>query len=111
MIELDLTSVAITCAACAVGLFATMSMLRWRSVAFANQADRTFLASVVALVGMTVLHLNNPNDAHLLDAFYAGCFLGMSAPERLGGWFAPLVGALVLTAMLVLALGIGVPLM
>jgi hypothetical protein len=102
VIELDLTSVAITCAACAVGLFATMSMLRWRSVAFANQADRTFLASVVALIGMVALHLNNPNDAHLLDAFYAGCFLGMSAPERLGGWFAPLVGALVLTAMLVL---------
>jgi len=102
MLELDPTSAALTCAACAIGLFATMTVLRSRSVTFVHQADRIFLASAVALIGMAGLHLYSPNDARLLDAFYAGCFLGMSTPERLRGWFAPLVGALVLTAMLVL---------
>jgi hypothetical protein len=100
--ELDLTSAALTCTACAVGLFATMTALRWRSTAKANQADRTFVASAIALIGMASLYLNDPGDTRLLDAFYAGCFLGMSAPERLGGWFQPLLGALVLTVVLVL---------
>src|SRR5262249_47305384 len=102
MREFDLTSAALTCMAGAVGLFATMTVLRWRSTAVANQADRTFLASAVALIGMAALHLSDPSDVRLLDAFYAGCFLGMSAPERLGGWFQPFLGALVLTVMLVL---------
>jgi hypothetical protein len=51
---------------------------------------------------MASLYLKDPADTPLLDAFYAGCFLGMSAPERLSGWFQPLLGALVLTVMLVL---------
>src|SRR4051794_36160055 len=34
------------------------------------------------------------------DAIYAGCFLGMSAPDRLKGWFQPVSGALVLIALL-----------
>jgi hypothetical protein len=102
MFELDLMSAALTSAACAVGLFATMILLRWRSVVVASQADRTFLASAVALIGMAALQLNGSSDPHLLDAFYAGCFLGMTAPARLDGWLQPLVGALVLTAMLVL---------
>jgi len=99
---LDLTSAALILTACAVGLFATLTMLRGRSTATANQAERTFVASAIALIGMASLYLNNPADTRLLDAFYAGCFLGMSAPERLGGWFAPFLGALVLAIMLVL---------
>jgi hypothetical protein len=101
-LELDLRSAVLAFTACAVGLYATMTLLRWRSVAIASQADRTFLASAVALIGMAALHLSCPNDARLLDAFYAGCFLGMSTPERLGGWLQPLLGALVLTVMLAL---------
>jgi hypothetical protein len=101
-LDLDLTSAPLTLAACAVGLFATLTMLRWRSTATANQAERTFVASTLALIGMAILHWNNPADTRLLDAFYAGCFLGMSTPERLGGWFAPLLGPLVLTVVLVL---------
>ena len=103
MREFDLTSAALTCMACAVGLFATMTVLRRRSTDASNQAERTFLASAVAVIGMAALHLNDASDARLLDAFYAGCFLGMSAPERLGGWFQPCLGALVLTIMLVLS--------
>jgi hypothetical protein len=101
-LELDLTSAALILTACAVGLFVTLTVLRWRSTVTANQAERTFVASAIALIGMASLYLNNPADIRLLDAFYAGCFLGMSAPERLGGWLAPFLGALVLTIMLVL---------
>jgi hypothetical protein len=101
-LELDLTSAALILTACAVGLFATLTMLRWRSTITANQAERTFVASAIALIGMACLYLSNPGDIRLLDAFYAGCFLGMSAPERLGGWSAPFLGALVLAIMLVL---------
>jgi hypothetical protein len=101
-LELDLTSAPLILTACAVGLFATLTMLRWRTTVTANQAERTFVASAIALIGMASLYLNNPGDIRLLDAFYAGCFLGMSAPERLGGWSAPFLGALVLTIMLVL---------
>lgn len=51
---------------------------------------------------MIALHLNDPNDTRTMDAFYAGCFLGMSTPERLKGWIQPVLGAILLTAMLVL---------
>jgi hypothetical protein len=37
-----------------------------------------------------------------LEAFYSGCFLGMSTPERLRGSFQPLFEALVLSTVLVL---------
>jgi hypothetical protein len=65
-------------------------------------ATRIFIASVVALIGLLTLHLLDPDNTSTLEAFYAGCFLGMSTPERLKGWFQPLFGALVLTAVLVL---------
>ena len=35
------------------------------------------------------------------DAFYAGCFLGMSAPRRLKGWMQPCFAAILLAAILV----------
>jgi hypothetical protein len=79
---------------------ATLAVLRRRSVASAQQAERTFIAAAIALLGLMTLHLGGPNDTHCLDAFYAGCFLGMSTQERLKGWIDPLLGAILLTAML-----------
>jgi hypothetical protein len=87
--------------ACLVGIIGTLFMLRQPRFAAATVGDRTFIASAVALIGLTALYLSSPNDAHTLDAFYAGCFLGMSTPERLKGWFQPVFGALVLTVVLV----------
>jgi hypothetical protein len=95
-------SAALACFACIVGLFATLYVLRRQRVASARIAERTFIASAVALIGLITLHVNSPNDPRTLDAFYAGCFLGMSTPDRLKGWIQPVFGAVVLTAVLVL---------
>jgi hypothetical protein len=95
-------SAALACFACIVGIFATLFVLRRQRVASARIADRIFIASAVALIGLITLHVNSPNDTRTLDAFYAGCFLGMSTPERLKGWIQPVFGAVVLTAVLVL---------
>jgi hypothetical protein len=84
------------------GLLCTMLALRQRRAATAGAATRIFNASVVALIGLLTMHLGNPDDTPTLEAFYAGCFLGMSTPERLKGSFQPLFGALVLTTVLVL---------
>jgi hypothetical protein len=88
--------------ACLGGILGTMFTLRQRRAAAAGVATRIFIASVVALTGLLGLHLGNPDDTPTSEAFYAGCFLGMSTPERLKGWLQPLFGAIVLTAMLVL---------
>jgi hypothetical protein len=88
--------------ACIGETFATLFVLRRRRVAAAEMANRIFIASAVALLGSMALHLGLPGDARTLDAFYAWCFLGMSTPERLNGWFQPVLGALVLTSTLVL---------
>jgi hypothetical protein len=79
----------------------TLAALRRRSVASAAQAVRIFIAATVALIGLMVLYLNDANDTHTLDAFYAGCFLGMSTPERLKGWIQPVLGVILLTVLLV----------
>ena len=88
--------------ACIGGTFATLFVLRHRRVAAAEMANRIFIASGVALLGLMALNLGFPGNARTLDAFYAGCFLGMSTPERLNGWFQPVLGGLVLTSTLVL---------
>ena len=101
LLELDPRSLAVTCAASMIGMVATLAVLRLRSIASAQQAERIFIAAAIALMGLMALHLTD-NDTHSLDAFYAGCFLGMSTPERLKGWIEPLLGAILLTAMLYL---------
>jgi hypothetical protein len=88
-------------AACLAGNVATLLALRQTRLRSAGMADRIFAAAVVALVGLTALQLFHPGDVHLLEAFYAGCFLGMSTPERTKGWLQPVLGALVLTAVLI----------
>ena len=101
LLDLDPRSLAVTCAASTIGMAATLAVLRRRSIASAQQAERIFIAAAIALLGLMALHLTG-NDAHSLDAFYAGCFLGMSTQERLKGWIEPLLGATLLTAMLYL---------
>jgi hypothetical protein len=101
LLATDPGSLALTCAACTIGMCVTLAALRRRSVASAAQAVRIFIAATVALIGLMVLYLNDANDTHTLDAFYAGCFLGMSTPERLKGWIQPVLGVILLTVLLV----------
>jgi hypothetical protein len=84
------------------GILCTMFALRQPRAATAGVATRIFNASVVALGGLVAVHLGNFDDTPTLEAFYSGCFLGMSTPERLNGSFQPLFGALVLTTALAL---------
>jgi hypothetical protein len=86
---------------CLVGIFFTLFVLRQPGIADGGVAVRIFTASVAALLGLVVLHFGNPDDLAAIDAFYAGCFLGMSTPDRLKGWFQPISGAVVLIVVLV----------
>jgi hypothetical protein len=88
-------------AACLAGNVATLLALRQPRLRSAGMADRIFAAAVVALIGLAALQLFHPGDVHVLDAFYAGCFLGMSTPERMKGWLQPVLGTLALTAVLI----------
>jgi hypothetical protein len=87
--------------ACLLGVFGTLVVLRQQRIE-GSAPVRTFVASAAALFGLVVLQLGNPDDAHAMDAFYAGCFLGASTRDRLEGWFLPVSGALVLMVLLVL---------
>ncbi|MBV9561589.1 MAG: hypothetical protein JOY90_14240 [Bradyrhizobium sp.] len=100
LFALGLAQAIPTCAACTMGMFATLLALRRPSMMAASPAERTFLASSVAVISLMILRLGNPDDAHLPEAFYAGCFLGMSTLERLRGWLQLALGAIILTAML-----------
>ena len=102
LFEIDPRSLALACAASMIGLYATLAMLRRRSAAAAGPAERIFVAAAVALIGLEVLHLIDPSDPRTMDAFYAGCFLGMSSPERLKGWVQAVLGAVLLATMLVI---------
>jgi hypothetical protein len=87
--------------ACLTGTVVTLLVLRRQRVAAADLADRTFVASAVALIGLLVVHRMFPTDARLLEAYYAGCFLGMSSRERLNGWIATVLGAVVLANLII----------
>jgi hypothetical protein len=86
---------------CLVGIVGTLFLLRQRRIADGGVPLRIFIASAAALPGLIVLHFGNPDDVAAMDAFYAGCFLGMSTPDRLKGWLQPISGALVLIVVLV----------
>jgi hypothetical protein len=86
---------------CLVGIFGTLFVLRQRRIADGGVPVRIFIASAAALSGLMVLHFGDPDDAAAIDAFYAGCFLGMSTPDRLRGWFQAVSGAVVLIVLLV----------
>jgi len=87
--------------ACLSGISATLFVLRQRRAADGTVALRIFIASAAALSGLIVLRLSAPDDGIAMDAFYAGCFLGMSTPDRVKGWLPPVSGALVLMLLLV----------
>jgi hypothetical protein len=83
-----------------VGIFGTLFVLRQRHMADGSVPARIFIASAAALLGLIVLHRGDPGDLPAIDAFYAGCFVGMSAPDRLKGWLRPIFAALVLIVLL-----------
>lgn len=98
---LDANPTALSFVACLIGTFAVLLPLRGQGMKSAKTADRIFLAATIALTGLIGLHLSGLNDASVLDAFYAGCFLGMSTPERLKGRIEAVMAAMVLAVLLV----------
>jgi hypothetical protein len=95
------TPAALTFVACLMGTFAVLLPLRAHGLKSATTADRVFLSATIALIGLISLHLSGLGDAAALDAFYAGCFLGMSTPERMKGRIEAVLAAVVLAALLV----------
>jgi hypothetical protein len=95
------TPAALTFVACLMGTFAVFLPLRAQGLKSSTTADRVFLSAAIALIGLTSLHLSGLGDATALDAFYAGCFLGMSTPERMKGRIEAVLAAVVLAALLV----------
>jgi hypothetical protein len=98
---LDASPTALTFVACLVGTFAVLLPLRGQGMTSAKTADRIFLAAAIALTGLIGLHLSGLNDTSTMDAFYAGCFLGMSTSERLKGRIEAVMAAMVLAVLLV----------
>jgi len=101
VLDANPTSAALAFAACLIGTFAVLLPLRGQSLKSATTAERVFLAATIALIGLTGLHLSGLNDAGTMDGFYAGCFLGITAPERLNGRMEAVLAAAVLSALLV----------
>ena len=97
--DVNLGSLAAIIAACLTGTTVSLLVLRRERVAAADLADKTFVASAIALVGSIVVRRISATDARLLDAYYAGCFLGMSSRERLKGWIETVLGAAVLASL------------
>jgi hypothetical protein len=99
--DVNLDSLVSLMAGCLAGTGITLLVLRRQRVAAADLADKTFVASAIALLGLLVVHRMNPTDALLLEGYYAGCFLGMSSRERLDGWIETILGAVILTGLIV----------
>src|SRR5580704_4296525 len=97
--DVNLGSLAPIIAACLTGTTVSLLVLRRERVAAADLADKTFVASAIALVGSIVVRRISATDARLLDAYYAGCFLGMSSRERLKGRIETVLGAAVLASL------------
>ncbi|WP_240535781.1 hypothetical protein, partial [Bradyrhizobium sp. STM 3809] len=100
--ELGLGAAAITFLLCSAGMLATMAALRWAPVAGSRRAVRIFVAAAVAFAGLVLLQQFVPNNASELDAYYAGCFLGMSSQRRLRSLWQAIAAALLLTVLLML---------
>ncbi|GLH79143.1 hypothetical protein SSBR45G_40520 [Bradyrhizobium sp. SSBR45G] len=90
-------------AACLAGTFLTIIIQRLPHVAEAGRAARTVASATLAFAGMAVMQALWSDQRCLVDAYYAGCFLGMSSPQRLSGPLQPIVAALTLTAVLIQA--------
>ncbi len=90
-------------ALCATGMLASLLALRLPRVANSGRAVRIFVSATVAFAGLAALQYVRPGDTCLADAYYAGCFLGNSSPQRLRGSLQPVIAAAVLTVLLVKA--------
>lgn len=101
VLEFGLLDAAITLALCSAGMLATMGALRWAPVAGSGRAVRIFAAATLAFAGLVILHLLG-RDAADLEAFYAGCFLGMSTQRRLRSLAQAAAAAVLLTGLLIL---------
>src|SRR5262249_19537168 len=77
---------------CIGGAFSTLFVLRQRRVAAGGMGNRIFFASGGGLPWLVALYFSFCCRSRSLNALYAGCFLGMSTPERLNGWFQPVLG-------------------
>lgn len=102
MPELGLVAAATTFLLCTAGMLATMAALRWAPVAGSRRAVRIFVAATVAFAGLVLLLQFVPANAAELDAYYAGCFLGMSSQRRLRSLLQALSAAVLLTALLMM---------
>ncbi len=99
--ELGLGAAAITFLLCTAGMLATMAALRWAPVAGSRRAVRIVVAATVAFVGLVLLLQFVPGNAPELDAYYAGCFLGMSSSRRLRSLPQAMAAAVLLTALVI----------
>lgn len=106
--DFNLGSLAALVAACLTGTTVSLLVLRRERVAASDLADKTFVASAIALAGLIIVRRISPADALPLDAYYAGCFLGMSSRELMKGCIETMLGAVVL-ASLVIQVGIFLP--
>ena len=98
--EDDLAGVVAIFALCAAGMALTMLGLRLPRVAGTGRAVRIFVSATVAFAGLAALQQFWPGKACLANAYYAGCFLGMSSPQRLRGLWQPVLAAAALTVFL-----------
>ena len=102
-VDQGLGSAVPTFALCAGGMLATLMALRWPRIAASRRSVRIFVAATVALIGLVLLQQIAPYKVCYLDAYYAGCFLGMSSPARLRGPFQSVSAAALLATLLVLS--------
>ncbi len=102
VLEQGLGAAATTFVVCTAGMLATMAALGWAPVAGSRRAVRIFVAAAVAFAGLVMLQQFMPGDASDLDAYYAGCFIGMSSPRRLRSPLQAMAAAVLLTALLIL---------
>ncbi len=106
--DFNISSLVTIAAACLAGTTVSLLVLRQERVVASDLADKTLIASAIALAGLIIVRRINSTDALLLDAYYAGCFLGMSSRERLKGCIDTMLGAVVL-ASLIIHVGIFLP--
>ncbi|BAM87095.1 hypothetical protein S58_10840 [Bradyrhizobium oligotrophicum S58] len=102
VLEQGIGGAAMTFVVCTAGMLATMAALRWAPVAGSRRAVRIFVAAAVAFAGLVMLQQFVPSDASDLDAYYAGCFIGMSSQRRLRSLLQAMAAAVLLTALLIL---------
>ena len=102
LLEQGSGAAALTFVQCAAGIMATMAALRWAPVAGSARAVRIAVAAAVAFVGLLALQHIVGSGTCDLEAYYAGCFVGMSSPRRLRGIVQAMAVAAVLTVMLMM---------